>query len=261
VSPSQLAGLFAGIAVLALAVILVWSIFGRRIRRGGQRIAGTLHLNARWWRERGTKKGDLLYLAIGDSAAQGVGASHPGRGYVGILARHIRDRTGKTVRVVNLSVSGARLQDAIATQLPHVHEYSPDILTVAIGANDMNSFDAEKFEGRFRRLLHALPDGVIVADIPSFYVGAAERNAVVASEIVHRLAATRGFEVAELHNATRRQGVARYAFNQTAADFFHPNDRGYRVWAAAFIPVLDRVLPTLSVNRDGVVPGSDGGSA
>lgn len=260
-SPSHLAGLFALIAVLALGVILVWSIFGRRIRRGGQRISGTLHLNAKWWKERGTKKGDLLYLAIGDSAAQGVGASHPGRGYVGILARHIRDRTGKTVRVVNLSVSGARLADALATQLPQVHEYAPDIVTVAIGANDMNSFDAARFEDRLRRLFGALPDNIIVADIPSFYVGAAERNAVVASEIVHRLAAARGYEVAELHTATRRQGVARYAFNQTAADFFHPNDRGYRVWAAAFIPLLDRRLPALAVNSDDVAPGSDGGSA
>jgi acyl-CoA thioesterase-1 len=32
--------------------------------------------------------------------------------------------------------------------------------------------------------------------------------------------------------------------NQVAADFFHPNDRGYRVWASAFIPLIDR-LPLL----------------
>jgi acyl-CoA thioesterase-1 len=30
-----------------------------------------------------------------------------------------------------------------------------------------------------------------------------------------------------------------------AGDFFHPNDRGYRVWASAFLPLLDRAIAKL----------------
>jgi acyl-CoA thioesterase-1 len=228
VTTPQLFALIAALALLVIASIGGRALVRRRHRAGAARLAGTLHLNARWWKDEGKKDGDLLYVALGDSAAQGVGASRPGRSYVGIIAKHLREQTGRTVRVVNLSLSGARLREAIAIQLPALRRLNPqpDILTVAIGANDIASFDKARF----------------VADLPSFYLGSAERSAREANAIVRRLAAEHGFEVAPLHTATRRQGAARYALNQVAADFFHPNDRGYRVWASAFIPLLDRRL-------------------
>jgi lysophospholipase L1-like esterase len=247
VTTQQLLALLAVLALAALAAlasIVAWSLVRRRRSAGSAKLANTLHLNARWWKDEGKKDGELLYVALGDSAAQGVGASKPGHSYVGIIARHLRDRTGRTVRVVNLSMSGARLQEALAIQLPALRRLRPppDVLTVAIGANDIASFDRGRFERELRELYAALPAGAIVADLPSFYLGSAERNAREANAIVRRLAAERGFEIAALHTATRRQGAARYALNQVAADFFHPNDRGYRVWASAFIPLLDRVV-------------------
>ncbi len=218
----------------------------RRRTAGAERLAGTLHLNARWWHETGRERGELLYVAVGDSAAQGVGASLPGRSYVGLLARHLRERTGRSVRVVNLSVSGARLREALAIQLPLLRELEPDILTVAVGANDIAAFDPVRFEQELQELYSSLPSGAIVADLPAFYIGVAEKNVRSANAIVRRLALLHDLEVAPLHAATTRQGVARYALNQVAADFFHPNDRGYRVWASAFLPVLDRVVPPRS---------------
>ena len=218
----------------------------RRQRTGAARLAATLHLNARWWNQQRSRPGEILYVALGDSAAQGVGASRPGRGYVGMLADHLRRRTGQTVQVANLSVSGARLREAIAVQLPLLAKLQPDLVTAAIGANDIASFDAERFERELAIVYDALPSGSIVGDVPAFYFGAAERRVAIANEIVHRLAAERGFEVAPVHAMTRRQGGARYALNQVAADFFHPNDRGYRVWASAFIPLLDRRFPRRS---------------
>jgi acyl-CoA thioesterase-1 len=232
---------------IAATGIATWAtLIERRRRAGGARLASTLHLNARWWNEQHGEAGDLLYVAIGDSAAQGIGASRPGRGYVGMIATHLGERTGGTVRVVNLSVSGARLRDAIATQLPALAGLDPDILTVAIGANDMADFDPERFERELTIIFDALPSHAIVSEVPAFYVGAAERRARAANAIVHRLADARGLEVAPLHRMTRSQTGARYALNQVAADFFHPNDRGYRVWASAFLPLLDERLPLLN---------------
>ena len=219
---TQLGGLIAVIALLVLAGLGSRFLVRRRRRGGEARLASTLHLNARWWKDEGDKTGELLYVAVGDSAAQGVGASRPGRSYVGLIAEHLRRRTGRSVRVVNLSLSGARLREALAIQLPALRRLNPDVLTVAIGANDIASFDRGRFERELGELYAALPAGAIVADLPSFY---------------------HGFEVAPLHAATRGQGAARYALNQVAADFFHPNDRGYRVWASAFLPLLDRVVP------------------
>lgn len=245
---------------LVLTIILVLVVAGwltaRSVRRrqgaGAQRLARTLHLNARWWREQRALPGELLYVALGDSAAQGVGASAPGRSYVGLLARHLRERTGRSVRVVNLSVSGARLGDVIAHQLPAFADLdaAPDLTTVAIGANDIAHFDEVRFENELRMIYAALPGTALVGDLPAFYVGRAQRNVRIANSIVHRLAAEQGFDVAPIYAKTRRQGAARYALNQVAADFFHPNDRGYRVWASAFLPLLDRRFPAKPPLRD-----------
>ena len=56
--------------------------------------------------------GVLRYVAIGDSAAQGIGASRPDRSYVGVLADDIHAATGRSVRVINLSISGATVDVA-----------------------------------------------------------------------------------------------------------------------------------------------------
>ena len=57
-------------------------------------IAGLVQLRAnlanyaRYWQERPTT-GEFVYVALGDSAAQAIGASRAERGYVGLLASHI----------------------------------------------------------------------------------------------------------------------------------------------------------------------------
>ncbi len=249
-----------GVAVVALVVIVIVirSLVLRRQRGGADRLARTLHLNARWWKEHGATNGELLYVAIGDSAAQGVGASQPGRSYVGLIAQHLRQRTGRSVRVVNLSTSGARLREAISMQLAPLGNLSPDVVTVAIGANDMPSFDRDRFTRELTEVYDSLPAGSIVAEVPSFYLGAVERNVRSANSIIHQLADEHGFEVAPLYARTRGQGAALYTLNQVAADFFHPNDRGYRVWASAFLPLIDRLDLSTAQDR---ADGSDGSLA
>jgi acyl-CoA thioesterase-1 len=239
----------AGAAIVASSLVVGRRVVRRRQTAGAQRIGDTLHLNARWWKEQSAREGELLYVAVGDSAAQGIGASRPGRGYVGVIAAHLRQRTGRSIRVLNLSVSGARLREAIAVQLPALEGLHPDVMTVAIGANDIADFDRTRFENELAIVFDALPSGAIVSELPSFYFGGAERHVREANAIVHRLAALHGLEVAPLHLRTKRQGGVLYAFNQVAADFFHPNDRGYRVWASAFIPLLDRRFPATASPR------------
>jgi lysophospholipase L1-like esterase len=238
-----------GLIVALAAVALVGRSLVRRRRRFAViRLTNTIPVNAKWWHEQELQDGqshdgELLYVAVGDSAAQGIGASHPGRSYVGMLAAHLRARTNRPVRVINLSQSGARLREALAIQLPKLPTLTPDVLTVSVGANDIAAFEPVRFERELRELYAALPPHAIVADLPSFYLGRAERNVLVANAIVRRIAAEFGLAVAPLHAVTRRQGVPRYTMRQVAADFFHPNDRGYRVWASAFRPLLDSQVP------------------
>src|SRR5262249_58417650 len=76
---------------------------------------------AEYWtqrNERALADSGPLWVALGDSAAQGIGADHPADGYVGQARAQLTERTGQPWRVVNLSRSGATIPDVLAEQLP-----------------------------------------------------------------------------------------------------------------------------------------------
>jgi acyl-CoA thioesterase I len=239
----------------ASVTALVGSALGiRRYRavqaRARAAIAASIPVNSAWWRERRRLPGDLVYLALGDSAGQGLGASAPDRGYVGRLAKRLGRRSQGTVRIVNLSVSGATTDLCVRDQLPRLARMTrtPDVVTLAIGANDIADFDPERFERNLAGILAALPDHTIVADLPCFFLPGPERRVQAANRIVHRLAAERGLAVAPLHEATHREGL-RGTLRNSAGDLFHPNDAGYRVWASAFAPLVDARLRRVRAAR------------
>jgi lysophospholipase L1-like esterase len=200
-----------------------------------------LPVHSKWWREHAREEGELLYVALGDSAAQGIGASAPHLSYVGVIAEHVRSVTGRTVRVVNLSVSGATVATAVTDQLPKFRTLRPDLVTVAIGANDIVKFDPDPFESGMRELLAALPPHAVVADMPYFYLPWNEKKVAVANRIVRTAAAEFELIVVPLHETMKRQGVAG-VLTQFAIDLFHPNDHGYRVWASAFLPTVTATI-------------------
>lgn len=234
----------------ALGAVGLWGarVGMRSQRAASQRVVDILPVHADWWRERLLHEGALTYLAIGDSAAQGVGASMPSRGYVGLLARRIRHRSRMSLRVVNLSVSGATTTSAVQDQLPRLGKYSPDICTVSIGANDIADFDAVRFEQNLRAIYGAVPSHAIVAELPCMFFRDRERKVLIANSIVHRVADEFGLTIAPLHEITKRVGLRRTFFN-TYGDLFHPNDNGYQVWASAFEPAVDARVDTVAAIR------------
>ena len=207
-----------------------------------------LPVHSAWWRSRYDKKGALLYVALGDSAAQGIGASAPGRSYVGRLSVMIRRSTHSSLRMVNLSVSGATTYLCGRDQVPKLAGYEPDVCTVAIGANDILEFEPERFERNLRRVYEALPSHAIVADLPCMWIPDRERKVAEANQIVRRLADELGLTVAPLYATTRAQGFFR-TYRNSAGDLFHPNDRGYRVWASAFEPAVAARVARIAADR------------
>jgi lysophospholipase L1-like esterase len=192
------------------------------------------------WRLRAALDGELLYVAIGDSAAQGIGARMPS-GYVSRLAERLDRASGRSVRTVNLSRYGARLDDAIAEQLPRLAalENEPDLVTVAVGANDMRHFDPARFAASLDVLLASLPEHAIVADLPCFHFGPREGDAVVASRMIESRVRAAGLVFAPLHRVTEvRRGWG--SFPEFAWDQFHPSAIGYRVWESAFAGAVTR---------------------
>jgi lysophospholipase L1-like esterase len=224
-----------------LAAAAAGAVLVRRLRddmtAGAAILNETLPVNSKFWRDRAKMPGELLYVAIGDSAAQGIGASAPEHSYVGILARDIQRLTGHSVRVRNLSISGSTVATAVADQLPRLLKLKPDVVTVAIGANNIANWNPTEFESGVREIFDALPQTAIVADLPCFYLPRNERKVAVANSILRRVAAEHNLTVVPLHETMKRQGILGI-LTQFAPDRFHPNNRGYRVWASAFQPAL-----------------------
>jgi lysophospholipase L1-like esterase len=176
------------------------------------------------------------WIALGDSMTQGIGASSPQQGWVGQLAR----RLDVEVDVINLSQSGARVEDVIAEQLPVWRRLSPppqgEIMTVLIGSNDvMNPRHRQLMSEAFSELLALLPPGAVLSTVPSPTGAARQAN--------------------QLIRAAHARGDIRAVFpddpdplawrGRLAADRFHPNDAGYTTIADLFADAVSEALCAL----------------
>ena len=178
-----------------------------------------------------------LWAALGDSTAQGIGASSYDRGYVGGLLAWLADHTGQRWRVVNLSRSGARAADVLAEQLPALEALGPTgLVTLAVGANDMvRRTPAPRLLAALTEVLDRLPRGAVVATLPQ---GLGRSRPVEVNDWLVREATGRGLVVADLWRHTGPPWSGKFA-----ADGFHPNDAGYQHWLAAFTEALADRLP------------------
>ena len=105
-------------------------LFARSYRQVEQYAAEWQAHNAEALRQDGP-----LWLVLGDSAAQAVGASSRATGYVGVVLERLR-ADGTPWRVVNLSRSGARTRDVVDTQLPAATDLGIYLVTAVVGGND-----------------------------------------------------------------------------------------------------------------------------
>jgi lysophospholipase L1-like esterase len=188
-----------------------------------------------------TSKNQQIYVALGDSTAQGIGASNPDKGYVGVIARELSKQRGDTVSVVNLSKSGARIKDVLNTQLPQLKTLNlktPPIVTIEIGANDMAGFEPTSFELQVDALMSQIPKQTVMSDVP--YFGSSrhkklEVNVQEANKIMNKLANKHGIKLAKLHDRIKQNDGLKIF----AADLFHPSDYSYREnWAYIFLKRL-----------------------
>ena len=169
-----------------------------------------------------------LWVVLGDSAAQGVGASAHDRGYVGQVLARLRAE-GTPWRVVNLSVSGARTAAVVDEQWPTAHDLPADLVTAMVGGNDALRSPLATWLRSIDRLCAALPPGTVVSTTAR---GVFERKTRRANDHLRARAAEHGLRVADLwaHTGPPYRGLY--------ADGFHPNDAGYAQWAGALAEAL-----------------------
>lgn len=189
-------------------------------------------------RRAGHPDGVLHYVALGDSAAQGVGATHVGASYVALIGDRLSKATGRDVAITNLSISGAVSGDVVTRQLPVLQDlgFTPDLVTLDIGGNDVvfaADNTVESFAESFEAILAALPPGSFVGDVPWFMVPGLSKRSRSMTARASELITSYGHHLVPLYQAMRETGYLKFHTN-TAADWFHPNDKGYRAWADLF---------------------------
>lgn len=202
----------------------------------------------------------LVYVALGDSTATGVGAEQGG-GYPERLARRL-GAAGTAVRLLNLGVPGATADDVRKLQLARAQAASPALVTVGIGINDA-------LRGRpladFARDLEIVADVlartkavVVLSELPDLSrtpsaagtprAASLGRRVAACNAVIRRVAERHGFAVGELE-ATSRRAFARQP-ELIAKDGLHPSARGYELWADALWPTVERALaPRVQARR------------
>ena len=156
----------------------------RRVLPGVGLVENEIRPYAATWQQRNLEalaSAGPLWVVLGDSLSQGVGASSIEHSWVLRTWRALADR-GLRYRVVNLSFSGARVDDVLDRQIPALAGLAaaPDLVTVLIGSNDIIKRDLRaRLPGRYRAMLAALPAGALVATVPRTRGVQAEVNRIV----------------------------------------------------------------------------------
>jgi acyl-CoA thioesterase-1 len=179
-----------------------------------------------------------LWVVLGDSTAQGLGAPSPEYGYVGQTLDALRRHTGLPWRVLNLSASGSLMRDVLENQLPLLPA-SADLVSCGIGINDVLYTGPSKLFGNLRALLAAVPDHTVMLDLPvpagyAGLLGWASRPYVVRiNRTLHQVANARGLPVARVSTNFLPPWTGKFA-----SDCFHPSQDGYRDWTRALLAVI-----------------------
>lgn len=210
-----------------------------------------------WWRapsralprERSTP---VLYVALGDSTVEGVGASRPEQNYVSHLGERLR-AVYPTARIENLGTAGATSADVRTRQLARAIARRPDVVTLSVGPNDitgrvsLHHYAAnvgailESLAGQTRAVLvvNLIPD---LAVTPHFrgrpegeLVG---RLTAQFNDVLRHQAREHGAELVDLYEPSRAEIPGRPEL--VAADGYHPSDAGYARWAELVWPGIER---------------------
>jgi lysophospholipase L1-like esterase len=185
----------------------------------------------------------VLYVALGDSTVEGVGASRPELNYVSRLHERLR-AVYPAAQVRNLGVGGATSADVLAGQLARAVALGPQLVTLSVGPNDITqAVPASAYERNLDAILARLAREtravVVVNLLPDLGVTPRFRGqpqqAVVArlseelNDIIRRKGRAHGAALVDLHGPSREEVPRRPEL--MAADGYHPSDAGYARWA------------------------------
>jgi acyl-CoA thioesterase-1 len=189
------------------------------------------------------RRAPMLYVALGDSTVEGMGATTPEACYVSRVHARLR-AVYPRANVVNLGADGATSADVITDQLERAVLLRPRLVTLSIGPNDITAHvPVTEYERNvdtiFRRLARETGAVVVANLLPDLAVTPRFHGQPTTSEIgeltlrfneaLLRQARLNGIEVVDLYHPSRAEIPQRPEL--VAPDGYHPSDVGYERWA------------------------------
>ena len=177
----------------------------------------------------------ITYTALGASVTFGIAAVPLSEGYVPMLAERM-GQVRSNVRLNNLGINGARIEDLISSELTAAIATDPDVVTVMTGSNDIiGGQNVASFGSQLDSLLAELRDEtdalVFVGDIPD--LTAAPRFRLKPDPDVTRQRIS-SFN-ARIRQSAQANGAILVRVSDLviddsifAIDGFHPNNKGHR---------------------------------
>ena len=192
---------------------------------------------------------EFRYLALGDSTAQGLGVSRVEETVPYLIATELA-KQNKYIHVLNLGISGSRMQQVIDLQLANLESFQPDVVTLQCGANDATHFTSlQNFEQSLTTIITKLsnPDfQTYVTSTPDLSLPAAlffplnqliNQRAIKQNQIFRKLLSGTKIQEINLFDQAKLDPQQNPHFH--AADKFHPATEGYEVWAKLFVKNLN----------------------
>ena len=189
----------------------------------------------------GDTEQQLTYVVMGDSTSVGQGAQ-----YANSIATLSAERlaTEHRVTLINVGVSGARAKDVLGEQTPKATEHRPDVVLLSVGANDVTHLTSlNNFETSLRVIVAKLKENnsdvkIIVTGSPdmgsiSRFPWPARQIAGLRTTQINRIVTSivEDNELIFAQIAAETGSSFRNDPNLFASDKFHPNARGYALWA------------------------------
>ncbi len=190
-----------------------------------------------YWRDKANEPvaaNAIRLVALGDSAMQAIGATHPEDGIAGRVASYLQAKTGRPVHVNNVSIGGATTQEILDQQLPQVDLTQADLILLATASDLERRVPLEKYDANLRVLLRALPpEKTVFSDFPI------EPGRGAYQAILQQAADERGIRRADFSKVFTGEGRRLDIFSWLLP---HLNSKGYFYWFRAFQPQVDQVL-------------------
>lgn len=189
----------------------------------------------------------VRYLALGDSFTIGTGGP-PDMSFPSQLKRVLLKR-GLDVRLENVAVNGYSTRELLDEELEALPRFKPDVVTLAIGANDIVRHDDEaEYRKNLKRIFKAIaavkPQKVLVLPQPDWSQSPVAAGFGEPAAIRRRIEAHNTIlaEEAKLAGATYvdlfAQFIEQAKAGLIAPDGLHPNAKAYTAWANALVPLF-----------------------